>query len=104
MRELAYLFMGEQQHLSDMFVDRHKAFLARVMPEAGKEFEVVLQSTSGWLGPSYRRRTFHEAQERARTEMSTLMYHSLCHIVCRDWSPAVRFSDLIRRRPPRERV
>jgi len=66
MRELAYLFMGEQQHLSDMFVDRHKAFLARVMPEAGKEFEVVLQSTSGWLGPSYRRRTFHEAQDLAR--------------------------------------
>ena len=66
MRELAYLFMAEQQHLSDMFVDRHKAFLARAMPEAGKEFEVVLQSISGWLGPSYRRRTFREAQELAR--------------------------------------
>jgi GTP-binding protein EngB required for normal cell division len=66
MRELTYLFMAEQQHLSDMFVDRHKAFLARVMPEAGKEFEVVLQSISGWLGPSYRRRTFREAQELAR--------------------------------------
>ena len=66
MRELTYLFMAEQQHLSDMFVDRHKAFLARVMPEAGKEFEVVLQSISGWLGPSYRRRTFCEAQELAR--------------------------------------
>jgi hypothetical protein len=66
MRELAYLFMAEQQHLSDMFVDRHKAFLARVMPQAGKEFEVVLQSVPGWLGPSYRRRTFREAQELAR--------------------------------------
>ncbi|MGA2646499.1 MAG: dynamin family protein [Candidatus Sulfotelmatobacter sp.] len=66
MRELTYLLMAEQQHLSDMFVDRHKAFLARVMPEAGKEFEVVLQSISGWLGPSYRRRTFCEAQELAR--------------------------------------
>jgi GTP-binding protein EngB required for normal cell division len=66
MRELAYLFMAEQQHLSDMFVDRHKAFLARVLPQANTEFEVVLQSISGWLGPSYRRRTFREAQELAR--------------------------------------
>jgi hypothetical protein len=66
MRELAYLFMAEQQHLSDMFVDRHKAFLARVMPQAGKEFDVVLQSISGGLGPSYRRHTFRKAQELTR--------------------------------------
>jgi GTP-binding protein EngB required for normal cell division len=66
MRELAYLFMAEQQHLSDMFVDRHKVFLARIMPQASKEFDVALQSISGWLGPSYRRRSFREAQEIAR--------------------------------------
>jgi GTP-binding protein EngB required for normal cell division len=66
MRELGYLFMAEQQHISDMFVDRHKTFLARVMPQAHKEFDVSLQSIAGWLGPSYRRRTFHEAQELAR--------------------------------------
>jgi ribosome biogenesis GTPase A len=66
MRDLGYLFMSEQQHISDMFVDRHKTFLSRVMPQAHKEFDVSLQSTSGWLGPSYRRRTFHEAQELAR--------------------------------------
>ena len=66
MLELSYLFMAEQQHLSDMFVGRQKAVLARIMPQAGKEFEVVLQSISGWLGPSYRRRTFREAQELAR--------------------------------------
>ena len=65
-RELAYLFMAEQQHLSDMFGDRHKAFLARVMPQASKEFDVALQSISCWLGPSYRRRIFREAQEVAR--------------------------------------
>ena len=69
MRELAYLFMAEQQHLSDIFVDRHKAFLARVTPEASKEFEVVLRSVPGWLGPSYRRRTFREAQELARRQV-----------------------------------
>jgi GTP-binding protein EngB required for normal cell division len=66
MRELGYLFMAEQQHISDMFVDRHKIFLSRAMPQAHKEFDVSLQSISGWLGPSYRRRTFHEAQELAR--------------------------------------
>jgi GTP-binding protein EngB required for normal cell division len=66
MRELAYLFMAEQQHLSDMFVDRHKAFLSRVMPQAHKEFDVSLQSISTWLGPSYRLRSFREAQELAR--------------------------------------
>jgi hypothetical protein len=66
MRELGYLFMAEQQHLSDMFVDRHKAFFGSAMPQAHKEFDVSLQSISGWLGPSYRRRTFHEAQELAR--------------------------------------
>jgi GTP-binding protein EngB required for normal cell division len=66
MRELGYLFMAEQQHISDKFVDRHKTFLARVIPQAHKEFDASLQSISGWLGPSYRRRTFHEAQELAR--------------------------------------
>jgi hypothetical protein len=45
MRELAYLFMAEQQHLSDMFVYRHKAFLSRVIPESSKEFDAMLRST-----------------------------------------------------------
>ena len=66
MRELGYLFMAEQQHISDIFVDRHKTFLARVLPQAHKEFDISLQSISGWLGPAYRRRTFNEAQELAR--------------------------------------
>ncbi len=66
MRELAYLFMAEQRHLSDMFVERHKAFLAAALPQAHKEFDDVLRGISGGLGPSYRRRVFHEAQEVAR--------------------------------------
>jgi hypothetical protein len=66
MRELGYLFMAEQRHLSDMFVDRHKAFLARVKPQASEQFDVALQSIARGLGPSYRRRVFHEAQEVAR--------------------------------------
>lgn len=66
MRELAYLFMAEQRHLSDMFVDRHKAFLAATLPQAHKEFDDRLRNISGGMGPSYRRRVFHEAQEVAR--------------------------------------
>src|ERR1700683_4770433 len=66
MRELGYLFMAEQQHILDIFVDRHKAFLARILPQAHKEFDVLLQSISDWLGPSYRRHAFNEAQELAR--------------------------------------
>jgi len=66
MRELSFLFMAEQQHISDMFVDRHKTFLARVLPQVQREFEASMQSIFGWLGPSYRRRAFHEAQEVAR--------------------------------------
>jgi len=66
MRELGYLFMAEQQHLSDMFVDRHKAFFAHVLPLASRDFDVALKSNAHGLGPSYRRRAFHEAQEVAR--------------------------------------
>jgi hypothetical protein len=66
MRELGYLFMAEQRHLSDMFVDRHKAFLAAASPQAHNEFDDALRGISGGLGPSYRRRVFHEAQEVAR--------------------------------------
>jgi predicted GTPase len=66
MRELAYLFVAEQQHLSDMFGDRHKSFVARVLPEASKELELVLHSRFRGLGPSYRRQIFDEAQVVAR--------------------------------------
>jgi ribosome biogenesis GTPase A len=66
MRELGYLFMAEQQHLSDTLVDRHKAFLASLSPQASQEFERALQSVSRGMGPSYRRRVMREAQEVAR--------------------------------------
>jgi polyhydroxyalkanoate synthesis regulator phasin len=66
MRELDYLFMAEQQHLSDILVDRHNAFLALVSPQANQEFERALQSIPHGMGPSYRRRLMREAQEVAR--------------------------------------
>jgi hypothetical protein len=36
MLELGFLLMAEQHRLSDLFVNRHKAFLASVSPEANR--------------------------------------------------------------------
>lgn len=62
MRELGFLFMAEQQHLSDLFVGRHKAFLKTAIPEARHKLEKALRSAPRELGPAYRRRIMHEAQ------------------------------------------
>jgi ribosome biogenesis GTPase A len=66
MRELSFLFMAEQQRLSDLFVDRHKAFLASTLPEASREFRETLRLVPHGFGPSYRRRLTHQAQEISR--------------------------------------
>jgi polyhydroxyalkanoate synthesis regulator phasin len=66
MRELGYLFMAEQQHLSDLLVDRHKAFLGLASPQATQEFEQALQSVPHGIGPVYRRSLMREAQAVAR--------------------------------------
>lgn len=47
-------------------MDRHKAFLARVLPEAKEELEQVISSLPYGLGPHYRRRLMKEAQEIAK--------------------------------------
>jgi hypothetical protein len=66
MRDLSFLFMGEQQRLSDLFGDRHKAFFAAVLPKAQDEFEEALRRLPRGFGPSYRRRAMRAAQEIAR--------------------------------------
>jgi hypothetical protein len=66
MRELGFLFMAEQRHLSDVLVERHKAFLASVSPKANQEFQGALQSVSRGMGPSYRRRLMRDAQNITR--------------------------------------
>ena len=63
MRELSFLFMAEQQRLSDLFVDRHKAFFASVAPQANQEFKNALTSIPCRFGPSYRRHLMRAAQE-----------------------------------------
>lgn len=66
MRELSFLFMAEQQRLSDMFVDRHKAFTKTALPAARQEFQESLRLMPSAHGPSYRRRVMRQAQEIAR--------------------------------------
>jgi len=66
MRELEFLWMAEQRRLSDIFVLRHKAFLASVLPLANGEFERALRSTPRQMGPPYRRAIMCEAQEIAQ--------------------------------------
>jgi Dynamin family len=66
MRELGFLSMAEQRHLSDVLVERHKAFLASVSPEANQEFQGALHSIPRGMGPSYRRRLMRQAQNITR--------------------------------------
>jgi len=66
MRELAYLLMGEQQRLSDLFLDRRKAYMAVALPDAARQLEAVLQSAPHGLGPAYRRHIMRQAQQIAR--------------------------------------
>ena len=44
MREVEFLWMAEQRHLSDVFVDRHKEFLNSVWPSAEEEFKRAVRS------------------------------------------------------------
>ena len=65
MRELSFLFMAEQQRLSDLFVDRHKAFVLSVLPKTDEQFAGILRSTPCKFGPSYRRHSMKTAQQVA---------------------------------------
>jgi ribosome biogenesis GTPase A len=69
MRELEFLWMAEQRHLSDLFVGRHKEFLGSVLPGANAEFERALRSVPRRLGPSYRRAIMREAQRIAERRL-----------------------------------
>ena len=63
MREVGYLWMAEQRHISDIFVDRHKVFIKSVLPLASEEFEHNLRTTPRLMGPAYRRAIMRAAQE-----------------------------------------
>jgi predicted GTPase len=66
MRELSFLFMGEQHRISDCFGDRHKQFFHSAWKESEAEFNKELPSVPHGFGPHYRRRVMHLAQEISR--------------------------------------
>lgn len=69
MGELSFLFMAEQQRISDKFVDRRKTFVASVLPEAHEQFEDSLRSIPVGFGPFYRRHTMKAAQQVTRLRL-----------------------------------
>jgi len=69
MRELSFLFMAEQQRISDFFVDRRKRFIHTALLESQTEFDEELRSVHVSFGPGYRRRLMHFAQEVSRRKV-----------------------------------
>jgi predicted GTPase len=69
MRELNFLFMAEQQRISDLFVERHQRFFRSAWTESKTEFVEELPSTPLGFGPYYRRRVMHLAQEISRRKV-----------------------------------
>jgi GTP-binding protein EngB required for normal cell division len=63
MRELSFLFMAEQQRISDFFVDRRKQFLQLAQKESEKEFNEGLQLVPRGFGPHYRHQVMHLSTE-----------------------------------------
>jgi GTP-binding protein EngB required for normal cell division len=69
MRELRFLFMAEQQRISDLFVDRHKRFFCIAWADSQREFGDELPSVPLGFGPHYRHRVMHLAQEVSRRKI-----------------------------------
>jgi Dynamin family len=62
LRDVSYLFMAEEHHLSDMFLEQRKRFLAATMPKVNAEFEKELQTLPRHYGPRFRRDALRAAQ------------------------------------------
>jgi hypothetical protein len=63
MREVEFLWIAEQRHLSDLFVERHKAFLDSIWPQALDEFNRAVASTPRRMGHYFRAGIMRAAQE-----------------------------------------
>jgi len=69
MHELNFLFMAEQQRISDLFVERHKRFFHSAWTESETEFDKELPPLLVGFGPHYRHRAMHLAQEISRRKV-----------------------------------
>jgi Dynamin family len=63
LRDVSYLFMAEEHHLSDIFLAQRRQFLASTMPKVEAEFGDELKALPRRYGPAFRRTAFHVAQE-----------------------------------------
>lgn len=70
MRELNFLFMAEQQRISDLLVERHRLFFRSAWTESETEFNQELQSVRVGFGPQYRRRLMQLAQQISRQKVT----------------------------------
>lgn len=70
MRELSFLFMAEEQRISDLFVERHRRFFLSAWAESETEFSEALRSVPRGFGPGYRRRLMRLAQEISRRKVT----------------------------------
>lgn len=66
LRDLGYLFMAEQHHLSNMFLGRRKKFLSEAMGQATGEFRAELARIPRRFGPKFRRDAMRAAQTIAQ--------------------------------------
>jgi GTP-binding protein EngB required for normal cell division len=63
MHELSFLFMAEQQRISDFFLDRRKQFFHLAWTESEREFNERLLTIPLGFGPHYRHRIMHLSEE-----------------------------------------
>ncbi len=66
LRDVRYLFMAEEHHLSDMFLEQRKRFLAEVLPRVKAEFAEGLKALPRHYGPKFRRDAMRTAQAVAQ--------------------------------------
>lgn len=62
LRDISYLFMAEEHHLSDMFLKQRKEFLAATTPKLNEDFEKGLKTLPHHYGPKFRRDAFRLGQ------------------------------------------
>ena len=62
LREISYLFMAEKHRLSDLFLDRRKAFLSQAGSTTRAEVKSAFANLPRRYGPRFRRDAMHAAQ------------------------------------------
>jgi len=65
LRDVSYLLLAEERHLSDMFLEKRKQFLAAATPKAHFEFATELKRLPRRYGPRFRREALAAAQKIA---------------------------------------